>query len=95
MYIPSILPTCMIFYNYDDRFIFPVFILLVTTYLLMIFYPKMPSEFRCPNCQSNEYIDYGELIELGTPKELMEKFEAKNLEEVFIKITGRRLLEGM
>lgn len=29
----------------------------------MIFNPKMPSEFRCPNCQSNEYIDYGELIE--------------------------------
>jgi hypothetical protein len=29
----------------------------------MIFNPKMPSEFRCPNCQSDEYIDYGELIE--------------------------------
>ncbi|MFX0005458.1 MAG: hypothetical protein ACFFA7_06155 [Promethearchaeota archaeon] len=63
MYIPAILPICMIFYIYDDRFIFSVFILLVITYLLMIFHPKMPSEFRCPNCQSNEYIDYGELIE--------------------------------
>jgi hypothetical protein len=29
----------------------------------MIFNPKMPSEFRCPNCHSNEFIDYGELIE--------------------------------
>jgi ABC-2 type transport system ATP-binding protein len=39
-------------------------------------------------------IDYGKLIELGTPKELMEKHEAKNLEEVFLKITGRRIMEG-
>ena len=40
-------------------------------------------------------IDYGKLIELGPPKELMAKHETKNLEEVFLKITGRRILEGM
>lgn len=40
-------------------------------------------------------IDYGELIALGTPKELLEKYECKNLEEVFLKITGRRILEGI
>jgi len=40
-------------------------------------------------------IDYGKLIELGTPEELMEKYEANNLEEVFLGITGRRLLEGI
>jgi len=40
-------------------------------------------------------IDYGELIALGTPKELMQKYEVKNLEEVFLKITGRRILEGI
>ncbi|UCF58649.1 MAG: ATP-binding cassette domain-containing protein [Candidatus Bathyarchaeota archaeon] len=40
-------------------------------------------------------IDYGKLIELGTPKKLMEKHKAKNLEEVFLKITGRRILEGL
>ena len=40
-------------------------------------------------------IDYGELIALGTPKELMEKHEVKNLEEVFLKITGRRIVEGI
>ncbi len=40
-------------------------------------------------------IDYGQLIALGTPKELMEKHDAKNLEEVFLKITGRRIMEGM
>ena len=40
-------------------------------------------------------IDYGKLVELGTPKELMERHEAKNLEEVFLKITGRRIMEGI
>ncbi|MCW3997754.1 MAG: ATP-binding cassette domain-containing protein [Candidatus Bathyarchaeota archaeon] len=40
-------------------------------------------------------IDYGKLIALGTPKELMRKYKTKNLEEVFLKITGRRILEGI
>jgi ABC-2 type transport system ATP-binding protein len=40
-------------------------------------------------------IDYGQLIELGTPQELMEKYETKNLEQVFLEITGRRILEGI
>jgi len=39
-------------------------------------------------------IDYGELIDLGTPEELMEKHEVKDLEAVFLKITGRRIAEG-
>ncbi len=40
-------------------------------------------------------IDYGKLIELGVPQELMDKHDAANLEEVFLKITGRRILEGI
>jgi ABC-2 type transport system ATP-binding protein len=40
-------------------------------------------------------IDYGKLIALGSPLELMKKYKTKNLEEVFLKITGRRILEGM
>jgi len=40
-------------------------------------------------------IDYGELIALGSPSELIEKYEVKNLEEVFLKITGRRIVEGL
>jgi ABC-2 type transport system ATP-binding protein len=40
-------------------------------------------------------IDYGKLIALGSPQELKEKYRAKNLEEVFLKITGRRIMEGM
>jgi len=40
-------------------------------------------------------IDYGKLVELGTPKELKERYNAKNLEEVFLNITGRRIVEGL
>lgn len=39
-------------------------------------------------------IDYGELVALGTPDELMAEHEAKDLESVFLKITGRRIAEG-
>jgi ABC-2 type transport system ATP-binding protein len=39
-------------------------------------------------------IDYGELIALGSPEELMKKHEASDLEAVFLQITGRRIAEG-
>jgi ABC-2 type transport system ATP-binding protein len=39
-------------------------------------------------------IDYGELIALGSPQELIEENNAKDLEDVFLKITGRRIAEG-
>jgi ABC-2 type transport system ATP-binding protein len=39
-------------------------------------------------------IDYGELIALGTPEELMAEHEAEDLESVFLNITGRRIAEG-
>ena len=39
-------------------------------------------------------IDYGELIALGTPEELMEEHDARDLEGVFLGITGRRIAEG-
>ncbi|MGD2079268.1 MAG: ATP-binding cassette domain-containing protein [Chloroflexota bacterium] len=39
-------------------------------------------------------IDYGELIALGTPEALMAENEAKDLESVFLNITGRRIAEG-
>jgi len=46
-------------------------------------------------CDRVGIIDYGKLIALGTPEELKKKHNAKNLEEVFIKLTGRDLREGM
>ena len=39
-------------------------------------------------------IDYGELIALGTPEELMKQHNTTDLEAVFLKITGRRIAEG-
>jgi len=38
-------------------------------------------------------IDHGKLIALDTPGALMEEHGAENLEEVFIKLTGRRIRE--
>lgn len=46
-------------------------------------------------CDRVAIIDYGKLVALGPPKKLMEEHGAKNLEEVFLKITGRRILEGV
>jgi len=39
-------------------------------------------------------IDYGELIALGSPESLMRQYQAKDLESVFLTITGRRIAEG-
>jgi ABC-2 type transport system ATP-binding protein len=46
-------------------------------------------------CDRVAIIDYGKLVALDTPKNLMEEHHAKNLEEVFLNITGRRILEGV
>jgi ABC-2 type transport system ATP-binding protein len=46
-------------------------------------------------CDRVGIIDYGKLIAIGPPKELIEKYDSKNLEEVFMKITGRRIVEGI
>ena len=39
-------------------------------------------------------IDYGELIALGTPEALIQEHKVKDLEAVFLEITGRRIAEG-
>jgi ABC-2 type transport system ATP-binding protein len=44
-------------------------------------------------CDRVGIIDHGKLIALGAPKHLMDKFGAKNLEDVFIQLTGRRIRE--
>jgi ABC-2 type transport system ATP-binding protein len=44
-------------------------------------------------CDRIGIIDHGKLIALGTPKQLMDKFQAKNLEEVFMELTGRKIRE--
>jgi ABC-2 type transport system ATP-binding protein len=44
-------------------------------------------------CDRVGIIDHGKLIALGTPKELIAKNQVKNLEELFIKLTGRTIRE--
>jgi ABC-2 type transport system ATP-binding protein len=44
-------------------------------------------------CDRVGIIDHGKLIALGTPKDLISKNNVKNLEEVFIKLTGRNMRE--
>jgi ABC-2 type transport system ATP-binding protein len=44
-------------------------------------------------CDRVGIIDYGRLIALDAPKNLISKHGVRNLEEVFIKLTGRRIRE--
>jgi len=46
-------------------------------------------------CDRVAIIDYGQLLELGTPAELISKYGVDNLEQVFMEITGRSILEGV
>ena len=46
-------------------------------------------------CDRVAIIDYGKLVAIGAPRDLIEKHDSKNLEDVFMKITGRRILEGI
>jgi ABC-2 type transport system ATP-binding protein len=46
-------------------------------------------------CDRVAIIDHGKLIALGTPKELEEKYKVKDLEGVFLELTGRRIREGL
>lgn len=46
-------------------------------------------------CDRVGIIDHGKLIALGVPTELMREYKAKNLEEVFIQLTGRKIREEM
>jgi ABC-2 type transport system ATP-binding protein len=45
-------------------------------------------------CDEVGIIDHGKLIELGSPDNLKVKYGAKDLEEVFIRLTGRKIREG-
>ncbi|MHA1945531.1 MAG: ABC transporter ATP-binding protein [Candidatus Hodarchaeales archaeon] len=46
-------------------------------------------------CDRVGIIDNGKIIAIDTPKNLLTKHGAKNLEEVFIKITGRKIREDV
>jgi ABC-2 type transport system ATP-binding protein len=46
-------------------------------------------------CDRVGIIDQGKLIALGTPQELIAKNNVKNLEDVFIELTGRKMREEL
>jgi len=46
-------------------------------------------------CDRVAIIDYGKLIALGAPKQLIEEHGVEDLEGVFLKLTGRKIMEGM
>ena len=46
-------------------------------------------------CDRVAILDYGKIIAMGPPQELIAEHNVKNLEEVFMKITGRSILEGI
>jgi ABC-2 type transport system ATP-binding protein len=45
-------------------------------------------------CDEVAIIDHGKLIALGSPGDLKAKYRARDLEDVFIQLTGRRIREG-
>lgn len=45
-------------------------------------------------CDRVGIIDHGSLIELGSPADLKAKYGAKDIEDVFIQLTGKRIREG-
>jgi ABC-2 type transport system ATP-binding protein len=45
-------------------------------------------------CDEVGIIDHGRLIELGSPGDLRSKYQARDLEDVFIRLTGRMIREG-
>ncbi|MFX1419598.1 MAG: hypothetical protein ACFE9N_11820 [Promethearchaeota archaeon] len=47
----------------ENNFILVLFILLLTNHLLVTFFLIMPSNYRCPNCHSEDIIEYEEIIE--------------------------------
>jgi ABC-2 type transport system ATP-binding protein len=46
-------------------------------------------------CDRVGIIDHGKLIALGSPKDLISKGKVTNLEEIFIKLTGRKIREDV
>ncbi|MFX1365894.1 MAG: hypothetical protein ACFFCE_17420 [Promethearchaeota archaeon] len=61
--IPIISSIIILVLECDDSFIYLVSIILISIQLCTFFSLKMPSEFYCPRCKSEEYIEYEDHIE--------------------------------
>ncbi len=58
------------------------------TSILLTTHYMHEAEFLCDDLI---IIDHGKIIARGSPKALIEKYGCKNLEEVFLELTGREL----
>lgn len=54
---------CIVLSIINNNFIFSVSILIITIQLCVFFNPRMPSEYYCPRCQSEDVIVYDDHIE--------------------------------
>ena len=61
--IPVRISFCIVLSIINNNFIFSVSILIVTIQLCVFFNPRMPSEYYCPRCQSEDVIVYDDHIE--------------------------------
>ncbi len=61
--IPTRISFCIVLSFINNNFIFSVSILIVTIQLCVFFNPRMPSEYYCPRCQSEDVIVYDDFIE--------------------------------
>jgi DNA-directed RNA polymerase subunit RPC12/RpoP len=58
------------------------FILLFTNLIIVIFIHNIPDNYRCPNCNSKEFVDYGETIEcVHCGSEFFKKFLNSEIDE--------------
>lgn len=56
-----------------------------------IIYTSHYMEQAAQFCDKVAILDEGNILEKGTPNELIEKYNCKNLEEVFIQLTGKKI----
>ena len=61
--IPIRISFCIVLSFINNKFIFPVSILIITIQLCVFFNSRMPSEYHCPRCQSEAVIVYDNSIE--------------------------------
>ncbi len=61
--IPIKISFCIALLFINNNFIFSVSILIITIQLSVFFSPRMPSEYYCPRCQSENVIVYDDHIE--------------------------------
>lgn len=61
--IPTRFSFCIVLSFINNNFIFSVSIIIITIQLCVFFNPRMPSEYYCPRCKSENIIVYDDFFE--------------------------------